>query len=87
MKAKTLMAIFLGLVLIGGASAQLFADTGNGCGLGYAPRSHMDAEQKHRWTPPLFVRAEIDGDGKVEGRSDSVAMAMHRRCVEERKNK
>lgn len=55
-----------------------------GCGLGYAPRSRFPLEIKKLYTPPFFVAAEIDGDGKLEGRSDSIAMLRHDLCVAEK---
>ena len=56
----------------------------NGCGLGFAPRSRFPLEIKKLYTPPFFVAAEIDGDGKLEGRSDSIAMLRHDLCVAEK---
>jgi len=77
---KSIFFVILAVVLSVPFAAS--ANTNNGCGLGYAPRTRFTHEMKKLYNPPFFVHAEIDRDGKLEGRSDSVAMLRHDICVE-----
>lgn len=76
--------IILAVVFLLGANVALAAPEkpkGNGCGLG-AFLLVRTGSQQLRNQPPGFVRGELDRDGKVEGRSDSVAFRLHEVCLE-----
>ncbi len=74
------MKYIIAVVAVFGLAVSI-ASANEGCGLGYAPRSRFSLELKKLYTPPFFVHAEIDRDGKLEGRSDSIAMLRHDICV------
>ncbi len=79
-KMKSIFFVILGVALSIPFAASV--NTNNRCGLGYAPRTRFTHEMKKFYTPPFFVAADMDRDGKPEGRSDSIAMFRHDICVE-----
>lgn len=82
MMKRILMLVLVASLMV----TPALAANDNGCGLGKIPRASFDLDLKKQFTPPFFVKRGIDGDGKVEGRADSFAMARHNRCVAAKKN-
>lgn len=82
---RVVMALLVITLLLASPTLALLPEQSNGCGLGKLPVVKWGTQQLRHGPPPM-VAGDFDRDGKLEGRSDSPAMARHDRCVENKNN-